>query len=133
MKSAIYEDIEDENTEDIETKPPKVPKSDNAIVASLELKVQELEERCNFARRTVEAQIARSATITEVYRFMNRYAPAVAYTATQKLLKLYDNDDHWWIKNFKDKPIWQWAVELAPQYEDKWRKLYDPRYTDKNK
>ncbi len=128
MKSAIYEDIEDEGT-----KPPKIPKSDNEIVASLELRVQELEERCNFARRTVEAQIARSATITEVSRFVNRYAPAMAYKATQKLLELYDNDDNWWIKNFKDKPIWQWAVELVPQYEDKWRKLYDPRYTGKDK
>ena len=90
-------------------------------------KFQELSLLCNKTQRTLAAQMLRTTALTEVSRFLNRYAPKQAYIAIQKLFYLCDIDDEWW-NTRRDTAVWQWASELVPEYADRWRKVYDTKY-----
>lgn len=97
-------------------------------VEQLEQRVQEIESQCSNARDRVQGLVARNLALTEVIRFFEDHAPADAYEATRKLLAMYEKDDAWWTAEVRNKDIWEWAADLAPQHRKKWKKAYDTKF-----
>jgi len=90
-------------------------------------KVEALTALCSKTQKVLYVQILRGTTLTEVSRFLNRYAPNEAYRGIQKMLSLWENNDEWWAAQ-KDTAVWQWAATLVPEHASKWRKAYDTKY-----
>ena len=90
-------------------------------------KVEALTALCSKTQKVLYTQILRGTTLTEVSRFLNRYAPNEAYRGIQKMLSLWENNDEWWAAQ-KDTAVWQWAATLVPEHASKWRKAYDTKY-----
>lgn len=96
-------------------------------IEAFSAKVEALTALCSKTQKVLYMQILRGTTLTEVSRFLNRYAPNEAYRAIHKMLSLWENNDDWWAAQ-RDTAVWQWASELVPEYASKWRKAYDTKY-----
>lgn len=74
-------------------------------------------------QKLLNANVIRSATLTEVAHFMYRNAPECALDAVMKIITLHYEPDAFWEAN-KNKAVWEWAAMLYPEYADKWKELY---------
>lgn len=81
-------------------------------------------------QRLLNANIIRSATLTEVAHFMYRNAPERALDAVMKVINLHYEPDEFWEHN-KNKAVWEWAAMLYPEYAKKWKKDYE-KFTFRN-
>lgn len=96
-----------------------------AIVRTEEIQthVNEVEHKCRAVQRILQAQIIRSATLTEVTRFIRVEEPTLLKDCMNRLLDMYDEPDSWWEKR-KLLAVWEWGAMLYPQHKFKWRTKY---------
>jgi vacuolar-type H+-ATPase catalytic subunit A/Vma1 len=85
--------------------------------------VADTESKCRTVQRMLQAQIIRSATLTEVTRFIRIEEPTLLMDCMQKLLDLHDKPDSWWEAR-KLLAVWEWGAMLYPQFRFAWKSRY---------
>lgn len=97
--------------------------------------VADTDSKCRTVQRILQAQIIRSATLTEVTRFIRSEQPTLLMDCMQKLLDMHDKPDSWWEAR-KMLAVWEWGAMLYPQFKRDWETKYyipDPERRPKSK
>lgn len=85
--------------------------------------VEDIAGKCRSVQRMLQAQIIRSATVTEVTRFIRIEQPKLLNDCMQKLLDMHDKPDSWWEAR-RMLAVWEWGAMLYPEFKRDWEAKY---------
>ena len=91
--------------------------------SKVDAKLDEALSLSTSSQRILQAQLTRSATLTEVLRFINIEAPEALYDSTITLMEWHDKPDSWWLAKTYLR-VWQWAALLCPQKRHVWERKF---------
>jgi hypothetical protein len=95
---------------------------------SIDDDIEEIKDIAATLHKQLQAQMVRSATFTEVMRFISAESPKDVYPAFKALLDLYDRPDKWWLAAPQmSKRVVDWAVLFAPHMRKEWLKKFGRR------
>lgn len=99
---------------------------------NVQKQVEDVASKCRSVQRMLQAQIIRSATVTEVTRFIRIEQPKLLNDCMQKLLDMHDKPDSWW-ESRRLLAVWEWGAMLYPEFKRDWEAKYYIRPDAKKK